>query len=109
MDNFLTLLGFFLQGITIQSPNILANAKQNGYTVTQEGDKNVLTSPDGYQFIIENKESNGGQYFIHLYMNAQLCRVIEKPDNYEESMILYIFKSVLLRSSVSNGRPYCFC
>ncbi|XP_022344763.2 glyoxalase domain-containing protein 4-like [Crassostrea virginica] len=52
-------MGNDFKGITIQSPNILANAKQNGYTVTQEGDKNVLTSPDGYQFIIENKESNG--------------------------------------------------
>ena len=29
-------------------------------------------------------------------MNAQLCRVIEKPDSYEESMALYISKSVLL-------------
>ena len=29
-------------------------------------------------------------------MNAQLCRVIEKPDNYDESMTLYISKSVLL-------------
>lgn len=52
-------MGNDFKGITIHSKNILENAKQNGYSVTQEGGQNILTSPDGYQFIIEDKESNG--------------------------------------------------
>ncbi|XP_061162559.1 glyoxalase domain-containing protein 4-like [Saccostrea echinata] len=52
-------MGNDFRGITIQSPNVLASAKQNNYTITQEGNKNVLTSPDGHKFFVEDKQSDG--------------------------------------------------
>ncbi|XP_030563073.1 glyoxalase domain-containing protein 4 [Drosophila novamexicana] len=39
-------------GITIYSKDILTRAAQNSYPVAKQGDSNVLTSPDGYNFYI---------------------------------------------------------
>ncbi|KAL7730293.1 hypothetical protein ACLKA6_016546 [Drosophila palustris] len=39
-------------GVTIYSTDILAKAAEHSYPVSKQGDRNVLTSPDGYKFYV---------------------------------------------------------
>ncbi|XP_017872046.1 PREDICTED: glyoxalase domain-containing protein 4 [Drosophila arizonae] len=45
-------LGNDFGGITINSKDILKRAAEHSYPIAKQGDKSVLTSPDGYKFYI---------------------------------------------------------
>ncbi|XP_064613163.1 LOW QUALITY PROTEIN: glyoxalase domain-containing protein 4-like [Liolophura sinensis] len=49
-------LGTDFRGITIHSKKVIENAQKNGYPVTEEGDKKVVISPDGYRFIVVDED-----------------------------------------------------
>ncbi|KAH8397861.1 hypothetical protein KR222_003991 [Zaprionus bogoriensis] len=44
-------------GVTIYSQDVLANAAKHSYPVAKQGDRSVLTSPDGYKFFVNDQAS----------------------------------------------------
>jgi len=52
-------LGNDFMGITVQSTDIVGRAKQSGYSITEEGQLKVITSPDGYVFKVLEEPSDG--------------------------------------------------
>uniref|UniRef100_A0A1B0D2W8 VOC domain-containing protein n=1 Tax=Phlebotomus papatasi TaxID=29031 RepID=A0A1B0D2W8_PHLPP len=50
-------LGNDFGGITIHDKDILSRAKNLNYEISKDGEREFLTSPDGYKFFIENAES----------------------------------------------------
>lgn len=52
-------LGNDFRGITIHSRDIIRNAMKLNYPVVTDGDSQILVSPDGYKFIILEKDSDG--------------------------------------------------
>ncbi|VDI05766.1 Hypothetical predicted protein [Mytilus galloprovincialis] len=52
-------LGNDFRGITIHSKDIIRNANKLNYPVVTDGESQILTSPDGYKFIVMEKETEG--------------------------------------------------
>lgn len=52
-------LGNDFRGITVHSKEIIRNATKLKYPVVTDGESQILTSPDGYKFIVLEKDSEG--------------------------------------------------
>lgn len=52
-------LGNDFRGITVHSKDIIRNATKLNYPVVTDGESRILTSPDGYKFIVLEKDSDG--------------------------------------------------
>lgn len=52
-------LGNDFRGITIHSKDIIRNANKLNYPVVTDGESQILTSPDGYKFIVMEQETEG--------------------------------------------------
>ncbi|XP_052074904.1 glyoxalase domain-containing protein 4-like isoform X1 [Mytilus californianus] len=52
-------LGNDFRGITIHSKDIIRNANKLNYPVVTDGESQILTSPDGYKFIVMERETEG--------------------------------------------------
>ena len=100
---------FFCQGITVHSPSIVASAGSHGYPVVQDGDKHVLTSPDGHKFNVVNKEVNGGNIFdcfmLYIIIGPNFCLIPE----IEHIRLNIIFRRHLLVRTLHalNRRSLC--
>lgn len=57
-------LGNDFGGITIHDKDILSRAKNLNYEISKDGEREFLTSPDGYKFFIENAESTSPGKFM---------------------------------------------
>ena len=62
-----------LQGLTIVSSKVLANAAKHNWPVLKDGGATYLEAPGGYRFYIEDRDVTGGE-MVHLFSGVAFRR-----------------------------------
>ncbi|XP_034475220.1 glyoxalase 1 [Drosophila innubila] len=96
-------------GVTIHSKDILTKAAEHSYPVSKQGDRNMLTSPDGYKFYVVEAEPSASsdpvqQVELHVSDLAasrkywhELLKMNKIEENEESLLLSYGDKQASLR------------